>query len=74
MKVTSESEGAQLCPTLATPWAAAFQAPPSMGFSRQNYWSGVPLNTALFFLIVLSVECVSLDALISFHIHHGFFF
>ena len=28
---------------LATPWAAAFQAPPSMGFSRQEYWSGVPL-------------------------------
>ena len=27
----------------ATPWAAAFQAPPSMGFSRQEYWSGVPL-------------------------------
>ena len=28
---------------LATPWTAAFQAPPSMGFSRQEYWSGVPL-------------------------------
>ena len=27
----------------ATPWAAAHQAPPSMGFSRQQYWSGVPL-------------------------------
>ena len=25
---------------LATPWAAAYQAPPSMGFSRQEYWSG----------------------------------
>ena len=39
----SESEVAQLCPTLATPWTAAYQAPPSMGFSRQEYWSGVPL-------------------------------
>ena len=29
---------------LATPWAAAFQAPPYMGFSRQEYWSGVPLS------------------------------
>ena len=29
---------------LATPWIAAYQAPPSMGFSRQEYWSGVPLN------------------------------
>jgi len=28
---------------LATPWTAAYQAPPSMGFSRQEYWSGEPL-------------------------------
>ena len=28
---------------VATPWTAAYQAPPSMGFSRQEYWSGVPL-------------------------------
>ena len=28
---------------LATPWTAAFQAPPSMGFSRQEYWSRVTL-------------------------------
>ena len=27
----------------ATPWSATHQAPPSMGFSRQEYWSGVPL-------------------------------
>ena len=27
----------------ATPWTEAYQAPPSMGFSRQEYWSGVPL-------------------------------
>ena len=30
-------------PLLATPWTAAHQAPPSMGLSRQEYWSGVPL-------------------------------
>ena len=30
----------QLC---ATPWTAAYQAPPSMRFSRQEYWSGLPL-------------------------------
>ena len=30
---------------LATPWIAACQAPPSMGFSRQGYWSGVPLHS-----------------------------
>ena len=28
---------------LATPWTAAYQAPLSMGFSRQEYWSGVPI-------------------------------
>ena len=28
---------------LATPWTAAYQAPPPMGFSRQEYWSGMPL-------------------------------
>ena len=27
----------------ATPWTVAHQAPPSMGFSRQEYWSGWPL-------------------------------
>ena len=43
MKVKSEREFAQSCPTLATPWTAAHQASPSMGFSRQEYWSGVPL-------------------------------
>ena len=30
---------------LATPWTAAYQAPQSMGFSRQEYWSGVPLTS-----------------------------
>ena len=28
---------------LATPWTAAYHVPPSVGFSRQEYWSGVPL-------------------------------
>ena len=31
----------------ATPWTAAFQAPPSMGFARQEYWSGVPLPSPI---------------------------
>ena len=30
-----------------TPWTAAYQAPPSMGFSRQEYWSGVPLPSPI---------------------------
>ena len=37
---------------LATPWTAAYQAPPSMGFSRQEYWSGMPLPSPLFFYCV----------------------
>ena len=32
---------------LATPWTVAHQAPPSMGFSRQEYCSGVPLPSPL---------------------------
>ena len=32
----------KLCPTLATPWTVARQAPLSMGFSRQEYWSWLP--------------------------------
>ena len=31
----------------ATPWTVAFQAPPSMGFSRQEYWSGLPLPSPM---------------------------
>ena len=44
---------------LATPWTSAYQAPPSMGFSRQEYWSGLPfpievakLGILVFFLIL----------------------
>ena len=33
---------AKSCPTLATPWNVARQAPLSMEFSRQEYWSGLP--------------------------------
>ena len=40
---------------LATPWIAAYQAPPSMGFPRQEYWSGVPLPSP-----VLSLSRVQL--------------
>ena len=43
MKVKSESEVAQSWPILRDPWTAAYHASPSMGFSRQEYWSGVPL-------------------------------
>ena len=32
---------------LATPWTAAYQASPPMGFSRKEYWSGVPLPSSI---------------------------
>ena len=49
---------------VATPWTAAYQAPPSMGFSRQEYWSGVPLPSPLLRLVNVYIEpscvCVTL--------------
>ena len=42
MKLKSESEVTQSCLTLSTPWTVAYQAPPSMGFSGQECWSGLP--------------------------------
>ena len=36
----------------ATPWTAAYQAPPYMGFSRQEYWSEVPLPSLWYFLTI----------------------
>ena len=42
MEVKSESEVAQSCPTLLDPMDCTLQASPSVGFSSQEYWSGVP--------------------------------
>ena len=39
---------------VATPWTEAYQAPPSMGFSRQEYWSGLPLPSPKFQLDLLN--------------------
>ena len=44
MKVEVKVKSLSCVRLLATPWTAAYQAPPSMGFSRQQYWSGVPLQ------------------------------
>ena len=41
---------------LATPWTAAYQAPPSMGFSRQEDWSGLPLPSPVL-LLPLIIFC-----------------
>ena len=39
---SSSSLAAKSCPTLVTPWTVTFQVPLPMGFSRQEYWSGLP--------------------------------
>ena len=46
----------------ATPWTAAYQAPLPMGFSRQEYWSGLPLPSPLLsiLIIILTHLCSSI--------------
>ena len=48
---------------LATPWTAAYQAPPSMGFSGQQYWSGVPLPSPCFRLDLSKLTLTCLPAI-----------
>ena len=43
---------------LGTSWTAAYQAPPSMGFSRQEYWSGVPLPSWFQILMVYNYNFI----------------
>ena len=51
---------------LATPWTTAYQAPLSMGFARQEYWSGLPLpsprNSRIFRFFNRSVTSIILDS------------
>ena len=47
MIVKSEVKSLSHVLLLVTPWTAAHQAPPSMGFSRQEYWSGLPLPSPI---------------------------
>ena len=57
---------------LATPWTAAYQAPLSMGFSRQEYWSGVPLpsltayNTEPVIAVIKIYTCITIENSISY--------
>ena len=63
IKVKSESEVLSHVQLFTTPWTAAHQAPLSMGFSRQEYWSGVPLPSpaislkGILFLILTNTGC-----------------
>ena len=65
---------------LATPWTAAYQAPPSMGFARQEYWSELPLPSMFLWRTVTSdpgsfcLERISsnpkcLKKIVHYHIH-----
>ena len=45
-----------------TPWSAAYQAPPSMGFSRQEYWSGVPLPSSKILKDVFIIKLELIDS------------
>ena len=42
---------------LVTPWTAAYQAPPSMGFSGQQFWSGVPLPSPFLYFETTVFKC-----------------
>ena len=46
---------------LATPWTAPHQAPPSMGFSRQEYWSGVPLPSRIVYAKLYQISFYPLN-------------
>ena len=46
----------------ATPWTVAYQAPPSMGFSRQEHWSGVPLPSP-FLAISVKIKTLGIISL-----------
>ena len=41
-------------------WTAAYQAPPSMGFAREEYWSGLPLPSHNYMLAIPKYKAVSL--------------
>ena len=58
---------------LATPWTAAYQAPPSTGFSRQEYWSGVPVPSLCkyFFVFPIIASISSFIKCLLFH-HSSF--
>ena len=48
LDIISEVKSLSRIRLFATPWTVAYQAPLSMGFSRQEYWSGVPSPGEIF--------------------------
>ena len=52
----SGNEVAQSCPTHCDPWTVAHQAPPSMRFSRQEYWSGLPFPSPVIIIREMQIK------------------
>ena len=65
MKVKCKVKSLSRVRLLATPWTAAYQAPLSMGFTRQEYWSGLPLPSPSIIIRVLLLMTPSWNTLIS---------
>ena len=59
MKVKSEMKVLSCVRFFKTPWTAAYQAPLSMGFSRQEYWSGLPLPSPLVILRKMQIKTMT---------------
>ena len=53
---------------LESPWTAAYQALPSMGFSRQEYWSGMPLPSPIYIYMYICV-CVCVCVCVCIYIY-----
>ena len=56
MKVKVKVKSLSRVRLLAIPWTVARQAPPSMGFSRQEYWSGVPLPSPETYITIRKID------------------
>ena len=59
----------QSCLTLRDPWTAAYQASPSMGVSRQEYWSGLPLpspSKKLHMALRFDTDCIKMKEMVVF--------
>ena len=65
MKVKTE-RSRSVVSNSAIPWPAAYEAPPSVGFSKQEYWSGVPLPSPKTYSRKGQTVCVCVCVCISF--------
>ena len=82
IRIESESEVAQTCLTLSNPMDYSPPGPLSMGFSRQEYWSGVPLPSPLttarhtsycLFRVLVYVIISSFLSLLNIYFNHGLY-